>query len=109
MIFRPSQSSYTAAQLPQVGDSVELWQMFTHELPTYMGEIAISLLPIIVFFGLFQIFSLRLTGRTLSKILIGLVYTYVGLVLFLTGAIVFSLPVTDTAGMRLMEVTEEDE
>ena len=92
MIFRPSQSSYTAAQLPQVGDSVELWQMFTHELPTYMGEIAISLLPIIVFFGLFQIFALRLTGRTMSKILIGLVYTYVGLVLFLTGANVGFMP-----------------
>ena len=92
LVYRPSDNFYEAAQLPQVNDSVELWQMFSHELPTYVSEIAIALLPIIVFFGLFQIFSLHLTGRNLSKILIGLVYTYIGLVLFLTGANVGFMP-----------------
>ncbi len=36
-----------------------LLQMFLHQLPTYL-EIALSLLPIILFFGLFQVVSLRL-------------------------------------------------
>ena len=59
-----------------------------------MKEIALSLLPIVLFFGLFQIFALRLSGKTLAKILIGLVYTYIGLVLFLTGAnVALCLPV----------------
>jgi len=92
MIYRPDDGSYVAGAIPQVGDSIELWNMFSHELPHYMAEIAISLLPIVVFFGLFQIVSLRLSGRNLGRILIGLVYTYIGLVLFLTGANVGFMP-----------------
>ncbi len=93
MIFSPSESdlSNVVSNL-HIEDTVELWQMFAHELPAYMGEIAVSLLPIVVFFGLFQIISLRLSGRHLVKIIIGLIYTYIGLVLFLTGANVGFMP-----------------
>ena len=44
-----------------------------------MGEIAVSLLPITALFGLFQAVSLKLSVRTLKKIAVGLVYTYIGL------------------------------
>jgi len=93
MIYAPSRSGLgSVVSKLHIEDSVELWQMFAHELPDYMGEIAISLLPIVVFFGLFQIISLRLSGRNLVRILVGLVYTYIGLVLFLTGANVGFMP-----------------
>ncbi len=101
MIYRPTESSFRVAQIPQVEDSVELCTMFAHELPEYMKEIAVSLLPIILFFGLFQIFALHLSGRALGKILIGLVYTYVGLVLFLTGANVGFMPAGNYLGRVL--------
>ena len=93
MIFSPSESdlSNVVANI-QIEDTVELWKMFAHELPEYMGEIAVSLLPIVVFFGLFQVISLRLGGKQLVKIIIGLIYTYIGLVLFLTGANVGFMP-----------------
>ncbi len=86
LIFSPSGSDYAANVIPRLETSVELGRMFSGAIPHYMGEIAISLLPIVVFFGLFQVFSLRLKGRSLGKIVIGLIYTYIGLVLFLTGA-----------------------
>ena len=93
MIYSPSESDLSnVVSNIHIEDTVELWQMFAHELPAYMGEIAVSLLPIVVFFGLFQIISLRLSGRSLVKIIIGLVYTYIGLVLFLTGANVGFMP-----------------
>ena len=93
MIYSPTQSDMGGALSSiQISDTVELWNMFAHELPDYMGEIAVSLLPIVVFFGLFQIVSLRLSGRNLVKIIVGLVYTYIGLVLFLTGANVGFMP-----------------
>ena len=101
MIYQPSESSYSLAAVTAVEDSVSLFRMFTYELPHYMLEICISLLPIIVFFGLFQIFSLKLSGRTLGKILIGLVYTYIGLVLFLTGANVGFMPAGSYLGNML--------
>lgn len=101
MIYRPTESSYTLTQIPQIEDSVALWRLFAHGLPTYIKEIALSLLPIVVFFGLFQIFALHLSGRSLGKILIGLVYTYIGLVLFLTGANVGFMPAGNYLGSVL--------
>ena len=101
MIYRPTESNLSVTQIPQVKDSVELWNLFAHGLPEYIKEIAVSLLPIVVFFGLFQIFALRLSGRALKKILVGLVYTYIGLVLFLTGANVGFMPAGNYLGQVL--------
>ena len=92
LIFQPGESEPALVVPVQISDTVELWQMFAIELPAYLHEIAMSLLPIVVFFGLFQIFSLHLSGKALGKILIGLTYTYIGLVLFLTGANVGFMP-----------------
>lgn len=92
LLYRPGESGAAIAADLQVASSVELWRMFLHEIPAYMEEIAISLLPIMLFFGVFQVVSLRLSKKTLTKILVGLVYTYVGLVLFLTGANVGFMP-----------------
>lgn len=100
LVFMPEGSEVEAEAAKTAADSVELRRLFTDEIPTYMMEIAVSLLPIVVFFFLFQIFSLRLKGRTLKKIVIGLVYTYIGLTLFLTGANVGFMP----AGSYLGEV-----
>ena len=98
MIFHPGDGAYTPPVLPEITDSVELWALFRSGLPTYMGEIAVSLLPITVLFGLFQAVSLKLSVRTLKKIGVGLVYTYIGLVLFLTGANVGFMPAGNYLG-----------
>lgn len=101
MVYNPSESSYSVATIPEIVDSVELWSLFCVGLPTYIEEIAISLFPIIAFFGLFQIFSLKLSGKQLAKIVIGLIYTYIGLVLFLTGANVGFMPAGNYLGQVL--------
>ena len=66
-------------------NTAEIGTAFLSAIPAYLAEMAIALLPIVAIFVLFQIFLLLLHGRSLAKILIGIVYTYVGLVLFLTG------------------------
>ena len=98
MIFRPEDGAYTPPVLPEIADSVELWALFRDGLPTYMGEIALSLLPITALFGIFQLAALKLSPRTLKKIGVGLVYTYAGLVLFLTGANVGFMPAGNYLG-----------
>ena len=65
--------------------TVELGGAYLRSLPTYMLEVAMALLPIFVFFLLFQVFSLRLRRLPLTKIVMGVGYTFLGLVLFLTG------------------------
>ena len=101
IVFRASDSTYIPPVLPEVSDSVELWQLFHVSLPTYLEEIAVSLLPIIVMFGIFQFVALHMDGRSLGRIAVGLAYTYVGLVLFLTGANVGFMPAGNYLGQVL--------
>lgn len=98
MIYNPQEGAYIAPMIPEIQNSVELWDLFRVGIPIYIEEIAISLLPIVLFFGIFQIFVLKLNKRNLVKILIGLLYTYVGLVLFLTGANVGFIPAGNYLG-----------
>ena len=69
--------------------------------PTYCKEIATSLLPIVLMFGVFQLVALKLDRRTLGRIGVGLAYTYIGLVFFLTGANVGFIPAGNYLGQVL--------
>ena len=99
--FQASDSTYVPPILPNVSDSVELWQLFHEGLPTYIKEIATSLLPIIAMFGVFQLAALKLDRRTLGRIGVGLAYTYIGLVLFLAGANIGFMPAGNYLGQVL--------
>ena len=99
--FQASDSTYVPPILPNVSDSVELWQLFHEGLPTYIKEIATSLLPIIAMFGVFQLAALKLDRRTLGRIGVGLAYTYLGLVLFLAGANIGFMPAGNYLGQVL--------
>ena len=101
ILFQASDSTYIPPVLPDVGDSVELWQLFHVSLPTYLKEIATSLLPIVLMFGVFQLVALKLDHRSLGRIGVGLLYTYIGLVLFLTGANVGFMPAGNYLGQVL--------
>ena len=80
----------------------ELGGAYLRSLPTYMLEVAMALLPIFVFFLLFQVFSLRLRKLPLTKIVMGVGYTFLGLVLFLTGVNVGFSPLGYVLGKELV-------
>ena len=101
LIYNPDSAAYTPPVIPEIADSKQLWNLFAVELPTYMKEIALSLLPIVLFFAVFQALILKLSGRNLTRIMIGLVYTYIGLVLFLTGVNVGFMPAGNYLGQVL--------
>lgn len=66
-------------------DTTAIGKEFLSAIPTCLKEMAVAMLPIVAIFFLFQIFMLKMPKRNLAKILIGIFYTYIGLVLFLTG------------------------
>ena len=101
MLFRPDEAAYVPSSLPDISTSTELFGLFANGLPLYMKEIALSLLPVALFFFLFQLLVLKLTRRTLIKIIVGLIYTYIGLVLFLTGANVGFMPAGNYLGHEI--------
>ena len=98
LIFHPDGGSYTPVVIPEIGDSDALWQLFFVAFPTYFKEIAVSLLPIAAFFAVFDLVSLHLERKQLIRIGVGLAYTYLGLVIFLTGVNVGFMPAGNYLG-----------
>lgn len=84
-IYPTETASSSAIIVNQFENTVELGWGYLRAFPDYVGEVAIALLPIFAFFLLFQVFTLKLKKRPFMKILVGIIYTYIGLVLFLTG------------------------
>lgn len=101
MIFNPAQTEQVSESIPIIDNTVDLWKLFMVEFPTYIKEIALSILPIIVFYGIVQLISRDVTKRTLIKIAIGMTYTYIGLVLFLTGVNVGFMPAGNYLGQTI--------
>lgn len=69
----------------QLSNSTAIILPFLQKLPTMLYEVALALLPIVILFIVFQIITFKLKKRPLKRIIKGLVYTLIGLVLFLTG------------------------
>ena len=83
--YEMEDSTVASSVIHSYANTVELGGGYLHAIPEYMGEVALALAPIVGFFLLFQLFALHLRKLPFLKIVIGLVYTYVGLVLFLVG------------------------
>lgn len=98
IIFKPESIDTSAEEMITIADSKGLASTFLQALPEYMKEVALALLPIVSFFFLFQLFGAKLSKQSIAKILIGIMYTYVGLVLFLVGVNVGFLPVGSSLG-----------
>ena len=79
----------------------DVMAVYRSGLPAYLWEVFIALAPIMLLFFGFQIFSLHLPKSELHRIGVGLIYTYVGLVLFLTGVNIGFLPMGDTIGRNI--------
>ena len=76
---------------------------FVRHLPHYAEEVAKAIGPIVIFFLIFRLISGGRGSKGLGKILVGVGYTYVGLVLFLTGVNVGFMPVGNQLGFVLAE------
>ena len=96
--------SYTPFTITDTYTSREAGAQFLHGFPEYMQEVAVGLLPVVVFFALFQIFSLHLKKDALIRLLVGIAYTYVGLVLFLTGVNVGFMPAGTYLGSTIAQL-----
>ena len=97
-LLYPSEAAYTPVEIPEMENSQEMILLFIHGLPHYAKEVAIALAPIIVFFFLFNAFYIKMPKKPLISISVGLIFTYVGLVLFLTGVNVGFMPVGNYIG-----------
>lgn len=100
-LIYPAAGTYVPAVIPSAENSKVLWDMFQAGLPKYIHEVAVCLAPIALFFAIFQVISLKMKKKKVLQIVIGILYTYVGLVLFLTGVNVGFLPAGAYLGSQI--------
>ncbi len=93
--------AYESTPIPEVETMTDVTRAFWAEIPHYIKEVCVSLLPLLVVFLLFQLIFRRFHRRQFLKISVGFGYTAAGLVLFLCGVNVGFAPVGSELGSQL--------
>ncbi len=99
--YAPDSASYTPAALPDIATTRDAAREFAAAIPHYAGEVAAAMVPICAMFLLFQLLTRRFKRTQLLRIVSGLIYTYVGLVMFLTGVNVGFMPAGQLIGAAI--------
>ena len=103
-IFSRNDMTYT---VPDYAVSHDIFNAFIHNAVHTCQEVATALGLIVAFFLICQVTFLKLPMKRLKKIFVGVAFTYVGLVLFLTGVNVGFMPVGYKMGFELAQLNEQ--
>ena len=107
IIFQIENIQYPLGELSetvQISNTQGVFFEYIHGLGDYALEVLIALTPIIVFFFIFELATRSFPKRQILRILMGFLYTFAGLVVFLTGANVGFMPVGREIGKSLAEL-----
>ena len=105
MFFDPTSSQYAAETPALLAAWSDVLPTLLHALPHYLREVTVALLPILLVFAVFQVFFLKLPARRLARMASGIVYTLLGLCLFLAAVNTGFLPVGYALGGRLASLS----
>lgn len=104
MVYKITNFEYTNRTYSTYANTKEIAEAFVQNLPNYFGEVVIALLPIIIFFIIYQLAVIKMSKKELFKVFIGCFYEFIGLTLFLLGANVGFLQIGSLIGMKLAEI-----
>ena len=103
IVYDPSEALYHIAEIPPVTTTQDVLHQFVVCLPKYAAEVAISIAPVAVLFAGFEAVTRYFHRHEVRRMAVGFIYTYIGLVLFLTGVNVGFAPVGNLLGHALAE------
>lgn len=98
IIYKGDDVAYVAEPIKEAVNTIEITEFFISDVFIRMKEVTFALFPIVIFFLVFQLAVLKLQKGQVIRIVVGIIYTYVGLVLFLTGVNVGFMPVGQLLG-----------
>lgn len=101
VFYQPGEAVYTPVELEELASTREAAAEFAKALPIYCKEVIAALAPIGCLFLIFQLVFRRFHRHQIVKILSGFLYTYIGLVLFLTGVNVGFMPAGQYIGSSI--------
>lgn len=90
-----------------ISQSASIIGPFIKKLPTMTGEVFWALFPLLVIFLAFQFSAFKLSKKAFNKIIKGLVYTFIGLVLFLTGVNAGFMDVGSVVGYNVASLDKQ--
>lgn len=96
--YNPEGTAYVMPVIPEIVSTRDVTLEFLHELPEHFKEVAAAVWPILAVLAVFQLITKRYNGRQFARMFIGFVYTFAGLVLFMTGVNVGFIPVGQSIG-----------
>ncbi|MGL4208184.1 MAG: DUF1538 domain-containing protein, partial [Candidatus Adiutrix sp.] len=92
-----------ATHAPIETQSLSIFEHFLAITPHIIEDIALAMLPIALLFIFFQAVLLHLPPQQLKRIILGLIYTFIGLVLFMIGVVGGFSPAGQSLGIALGE------
>lgn len=98
VIFHPAPEPQPLSPLPEITTTSTAASTFLSKLPDYLKEVALALLPVLAMFTVFQLITRRFRNTQLIRVGTGMLYTYLGLTLFLCGANVGFMPAGQLIG-----------
>lgn len=101
IVFRPSDSAYSMTAIADVLTTRDVAIQYAQQLPKFTKEVGFAFAPISLCFFIFQAISRRYSKRQIVKMMVGFVYTFIGLVMFLTGVNVGFIPVGHLLGSEI--------
>ena len=90
-------------QVPDYTVSPDILGTYLHSFGHTAKEVAVALGMIVVFFLACQLIFLKLPAKRLKRIAVGVIFTYAGLVIFLTGVNVGFMPIGYKLGHALAQ------
>ncbi|MBP3337030.1 MAG: DUF1538 domain-containing protein [Clostridia bacterium] len=100
-IFYKPQPASSAYEIADILTTIDAFRHFMHALPEYAKEVMVAFVPIVMLFIIFQLITRRFHIHNIIKMSVGFIYTYIGLVMFLTGANVGFMPAGRLIGAKI--------
>ncbi|MDR1956007.1 MAG: DUF1538 domain-containing protein, partial [Treponema sp.] len=101
IFYEPGGADVESHTVPVVATSRDVVTQFARHFPDYFEEVLKALAAIVIFFLVFQFIARRFKRHQIVRIVVGFLYTLVGLVVFLTGVNVGFIPVGHLLGSAL--------
>ncbi|MDR0722531.1 MAG: DUF1538 domain-containing protein [Treponema sp.] len=101
IFYKPSGADVESHTVPVVTTSRDVVVRFAVQFPQYLEDVLKALAAIVIFFLVFQFIARRFKRHQIVRIVVGFLYTLIGLVVFLTGVNVGFIPVGHLLGSEL--------
>lgn len=105
-LFIKTDSNIATEVVDTISTSSELGSSIFSNMFSYIKEVFIVIIPIFLFFLIYNYKYLKLPKSTLIRMFVGLLYTYFGLVIFLTGVSTGYLPTANILGSAIAGYNE---